>query len=72
MAIYGKLSVQSRSCVASEAKSILSEVSHRLTLVAKEPVEHGPQLQTNASELQKFSQQMLARLSRLVIQTLVS
>ena len=71
MAIYGKMSLQSRSYVASEAESILSEVGHRLTLVAKEPAAPGPQLQLKASELHKFSEQMLARLSRLVTQILL-
>ena len=58
--------LQSRSEVTSEAENVLSELSHHLTHVVKESLEDSHQLQSKASDLHKFSQQMLARLRRLV------
>ena len=64
---HSKSLLQSRSEVASEAENVLSELSHHLILVVKAPYEDSHQLQSTASELHKFSQQMLARLRRSVI-----
>lgn len=64
MALFFLIVVQSRSQVASEAESILSELGHSLTHVVKEPMENVHQVQLKASELHKYSQQMLSRLSR--------
>lgn len=58
--------LQSRSEVASEAENVLSELSHHLTHVVKEPLDDSHELQSKALQLHKFSQKMLARLRRLV------
>lgn len=66
LAGHGIFVLQSRSEVASEAENVLSELSHHLTHVVREPLEDSHQLQSQASKLHNFSQQMLARLTRLV------
>ncbi|KAL3136414.1 hypothetical protein ABBQ38_005672 [Trebouxia sp. C0009 RCD-2024] len=64
--------LQSRSEVALEAESVLSELSHHLTHVIKEPIGSDHQLQSKAADLRTYSQQMLTRLSRLTRQSSLS
>ncbi|KAL0025501.1 hypothetical protein WJX77_006736 [Trebouxia sp. C0004] len=61
--------LQSRSQLTAEVESILSEMTHRLILLAKKTPQEP---QGAASDLMAYSQQMLSRLSRLKRPTNVS
>ena len=58
--------LQSRSQLTAEVESILSEMTHRLILLAKKTAEHSQEPQGAATDLMAYSQQMLSRLSRQV------
>ncbi|KAL0035587.1 hypothetical protein WJX79_000785 [Trebouxia sp. C0005] len=62
----------SRSQMTAEVESALSEMTHRLILLAKQTAEHPEKPQAASIDLVAYSWQMLSRLSRLKRQTSLS